>query len=412
LIKHNSKKFYMIQNSEIEQKAKEFQINTSNLQRDYVFGWLLSGIYSQTGLGDKLILKGGNALRKTYLRNTRFSKDLDFSVLDAVDPSDLIRQLQEVCNYAQDRSGVSFEADRTRIDKKPGFDNEQTQVYEARIYFKSFYGEEEIVLKVQLDVTTFDKIFLPIQSRPLIHPYSDENKCTAVIRCHKLEEILASKMNAALQRRKVTDLFDLVYSIIVNNEYDVSRPEVISTFLKKTIYESNPNIAKNLLLNVPVEEYRPFWQEIIAPVFSLFDFDRAITGFKDLVTGLFTFIPTPSFSPAPATYGGGYARLTRGFGASSVFSYFPSTERNVIIAAGRAQQLIRMVYDGVERLIEPYAFEYRVRKKDGRGMEYFWGWDTSGGTSGHIGIKMFIYDKIQSVSSTDIPFSPQFAIEL
>ncbi|RJQ29981.1 hypothetical protein C4565_01435 [Candidatus Parcubacteria bacterium] len=402
----------MIQNSEIEQKAKEFQINTSNLQRDYVFGWLLSGIYGQTRLGEKLILKGGNGLRKGYLRNTRFSKDLDFSVTDAVDPTVLSRQLQEVCNYAQDRSGVLFEADKTRIDKKPGFDNEQTQVYEARIYFKSFYGEEEIVLKVQLDVTTFDKIFLPVQSRPLIHPYSDEDKCTAVIRCHKLEEILASKMNAALQRRKVTDLFDLVYSIIINNDYDVSRPEVISTFLKKTIYESNPNTAKDLLLNVPVEEYRPFWQEIIAPVFSLFDFDRAVTSFKDLVTGLFTFIPSPAFSPAPATYGGGYARLTRGFDASAVFSYFPSAERNVIITAGRTQKLVRMVYDGAARLIEPYAFEYRIRKKDGRGMEYFWGWNLSGGKSGIPGIRKFISDKIQSVSETDISFSPRFAIEL
>src|SRR2546429_5976171 len=98
----------MITENEILQKAKEFQIDTSDLQRDYVFGWLLAGIYNHSPLRNQLILKGGNSLRKAYLRNTRFSKDLDFSVIDAVDPHTLIEQLNEVCSYAQDKSGVQF----------------------------------------------------------------------------------------------------------------------------------------------------------------------------------------------------------------------------------------------------------------------------------------------------------------
>ena len=48
----------MIKDIEIQQKAKEFQIDTSDLQRDYVFGWLLSGIYNKSPLSNQLILKG------------------------------------------------------------------------------------------------------------------------------------------------------------------------------------------------------------------------------------------------------------------------------------------------------------------------------------------------------------------
>jgi hypothetical protein len=62
--------------------------------------------------------------------------------------------------------------------------------------------------------------------------------------------------------------------------------------------------------------------------------------------------------------------------------------------------------------LEPYKLEYYVRKKDGQGLEYFWGWDTSGGKSGKIGIKQFICDKIQSVKATTQQLRPKFAVEL
>ena len=61
--------------------------------------------------------------------------------------------------------------------------------------------------------------------------------------------------------------------------------------------------------------------------------------------------------------------------------------------------MVQLSYDGYNRLVEPYKLEYYIRKKDGRGLEYFWGWDTSGGKSGKIGIKQFICDKIGSVKA-------------
>jgi len=68
----------MITKDEIDKKAKEYNINPSDVEKDYVFGWLLNALYSQSSLSNQLVLKGGNGLRKAYLPNTRFSKDLDF----------------------------------------------------------------------------------------------------------------------------------------------------------------------------------------------------------------------------------------------------------------------------------------------------------------------------------------------
>ena len=56
----------MIDAKEIETKAKEFEIHTSNVQRDYVFGWLLFGIFTTSGLKDKIFLKGGNRWIKNF----------------------------------------------------------------------------------------------------------------------------------------------------------------------------------------------------------------------------------------------------------------------------------------------------------------------------------------------------------
>jgi predicted nucleotidyltransferase component of viral defense system len=65
----------MITKSEIEAKSEAFGIHISNVERDYVFGWLLCAIYSASQLGRILVLKGGNCFRKGYFANTSRHKD-------------------------------------------------------------------------------------------------------------------------------------------------------------------------------------------------------------------------------------------------------------------------------------------------------------------------------------------------
>lgn len=37
------------------------------MERDFLFGWLLSGLFRESKLGQSLVPKGGNALPKGYL---------------------------------------------------------------------------------------------------------------------------------------------------------------------------------------------------------------------------------------------------------------------------------------------------------------------------------------------------------
>jgi len=393
----------MIDKKEIEAKSHELEIHTSSVQRDYVFGWLLSGIYrNENNLRNKLILKGGNCFRKAYFEHSRFSNDLDFSTQVELDLTELQSGINEACEYAGEKTGISFAIDKNIVAPKRGAD-EDNKFYEARVYFKGFYGEESYFIKVKLDVKEFDKIFLPLQTRNIIHSYSDATECRGEAVCLKLEELLASKLKALLQRRHSPDLYDFIYSVFFQNLLDINRLEVVKTFLKKTIYEPNPTVAKNLLLEIPFQTLKGFWnQYLVCPNQSLINFDEAESKFRSIIPELFLLLqPQPAYAFTGGGYGGGGYSL----------NYFPANYRNIIMEGGQLRKALRMVYDNLERQVEPYSLAYKIRK-DGVGREYFYGWDRTGGRSGNFTIKMYTVDKVQSIDLTDETFEPRFPIEL
>ncbi len=50
----------MITDQEVDKTAKEFELRPLDVQKDYVYGWLLKGIYERPALASQLVLKGGN----------------------------------------------------------------------------------------------------------------------------------------------------------------------------------------------------------------------------------------------------------------------------------------------------------------------------------------------------------------
>ena len=166
----------MIEREELVEKSEEFGLHISNVQRDYVFGWLLSGLYQEES-SNGLVLKGGNALRKAWLPETRFSDDLDFSTPGVLDPEQLLTRFNSVCRLVHARTGVRFDLDRNAIVKEQLIDASK-RVYKMRLYFNDFSGNaDHLTLKVRLDVTEGDRLHLPVQTRTLIHPYSDAADC-------------------------------------------------------------------------------------------------------------------------------------------------------------------------------------------------------------------------------------------
>jgi len=380
----------MIDIDEIKAKADEFGLHLSNVQRDYIFGWLIGGVFEVSALRDVVALKGGNALRKAYFPATRFSDDIDFTTTQGIDPDALLHELNDVCRFAEARTGVKFDLERNRIVGEQLIER-GTRIYKLRLYFRDFSGNaDHIPLKVKVDVTEFDRIHLPVQTRRLIHEYSDATDCAFDVRVIKLEEALADKLKCLIQRRYAYDLFDLVYGVFVNRELEVDRSELVQTFLRKTIFEPSPVAARDLLLGVPFDLVRGYWAKVVCPKPSLFSFESAVSMLRDGLIALF----------APFSWG-----------AHLAGAYFPAELRNPILQAGSDLTLLRVTYDGITRDVEPYSLVFKQRK-DGVAQEYFYGYDRTGGHTKGPSIKAFLQGGMQRIETTDIRFEPQFAVEL
>jgi hypothetical protein len=316
---------------------------------------------------------------------------LDFSSTSLIQEEQLVAELNGICGFVREQTGVTFETERNWVREKANSDKDR-RIFEGRLYFKDFYGNPHTTtIKVHLDVTEYDRIFLPVQDRFLIHPYSDGAQCNVPIKCHKLEELLASKLKCLLQRRHSFDLYDYVYSVFINRDIEVNRSELLQTFLKKTIFEPSPGVAKGLLLDLPLETFRAIWLKyIVCPAQSLFDFDIALGRFKENIEALFAGLHIDYYGQ---------------------IAFFPSHFRNMIMEAASDLKMLDITYDGQRRLIEPYSLAFK-RRKDGFGQEYFYAFDTTGGRSSGPGLKSFLHPKIQALAVAERLFEPRYPIEL
>lgn len=378
----------MISHNEIEAKAKEFEIHIANLERDYVFGWLLYGVFTASGLKDEIFLKGGNALRKGYFENTRFSNDLDFGIPGDIEQDRLLNEINKVCDFVQEKSQIKFIKEDNIIEEKftatdtpiPGL-----RVYEVRVYFKDFQGNaEHLRIKISMDITRFDKVLLPIQIVPLIHPYSDAGNLACNIRCMKLEEIIATKLKCLLQRQHAPDLFDYVYSIKILGG-NLNKEEVVRTLIQKTIFDRNPYVLKKILLKTSFDYFREFWDKtLICAKKFMFDVEDAISTFTTDLDDLFKIYSDNGFA---------------------TFAYFGPELRMPIMKAAREQTLLKVRYKGEDRIVEPYSLKY-LQRRDGQQREYFYGYNCSGG-SNPPGIRCFVSENFQLIENTDDKFTPR-----
>ena len=377
----------MIERTEIESKAGEFDILHPNVERDYVFGWLLKSIYENDYLRTRLVFKGGNCLRKAFYADTRFSADLDFSAREAIDAERMGQEINSACLEAQVACGVEFIIARNTFVVGPMVDATRRS-FKGKVYFADFFGNQnDLTISIKLDVTEFDRLHLPPATRRLIHPYSDAAVCAVDLQCMALEEIIASKLKCLIQRRHSHDLFDLVYATFIDRSIEIDRALVVRTFLNKTIFNASPGAAKNILLGIPMTFFGGVWERYIkCPKSTRFGFDRAVEGFNDSIESLFTGVST-------------------GHWGEQLF--FGSEHRNLIMEAGAERRLMQISYHGVQRVIEPYALSYK--KAEGKpAREYFYAHDRTRGDQ----IKTFLNTDVVALEILDEKFEPRHEVEL
>lgn len=384
----------MISEDEVKQTAIIQGVTVAQIEKDYVMGWLLWGIY-RNHVGLNLVLKGGNCLRKIYFPETRFSDDLDFTAIRFGSVETFKGQLANICTDVEKASGIRFFHDRLNVSLLDT-PHDTLKALDGRVYFQGFAGDANVSFRIKFDVSEFEKIVLPVQKHNILHPYSDALACNIKVFSYSLEEVLAEKLRSWIQRTRSRDLYDLV-RIIQSDSVTFSRLNVMKAFFKKSLFKNIPAVAKEeLLSNEKFQIVESHWDaSIVCSKAAMILIGNAVNTFKQFVELLFN-------SDVLLQLGALDGRMN-----GHISSRISAAIREPIINAGKARKLIRLKYDHKDRDIEPYALKYEIRKKDGNGFEYFYGWDRTRGNH----IKKFFLHEIQAVSIINEVFTPKYPVE-
>ncbi len=207
----------MIFQSEIIKISREKGLPKSTIDKDWVLGHFLAGIYSLPDLQDSLIFKGGTCLKKCWFKDYRFSEDLDFTSLS----KDFVltqEHIQQICQYVLDKSGIEMHP----FSIRPLLHKNILVGYEAQILFwGADHRQNEVPptkdrwhSKIKMEITLFEKMMFKPEIRPVYHTYSDQLQPEDLqIPCYSIEEVLAEKMRALIQRSYTAprDYYDLWY---------------------------------------------------------------------------------------------------------------------------------------------------------------------------------------------------------
>jgi uncharacterized protein len=187
----------VIHQNVIKRRADEDGLSAFAVERDYVLAHSLTAI-SERDREQRLVFKGGTALRLCHFENYRYSADLDFSLTGKVDAEGATRLIAEALVECRERIGFSsLELD----DRTP-----------PRIAYVGPLGAKPRFVKLDLaaDELVEDTTNLPINPR---YEDQEEGRC----RVYTLEEIAAEKLRCVMQRLQCRDLYDLHELLVVNN---------------------------------------------------------------------------------------------------------------------------------------------------------------------------------------------------
>ena len=185
----------MIPQREIKEKARELRVPVSTIERDYAQNWILKNLSSMD-----IALKGGTGIRKAYIENYRFSDDLDFTLLSDIKREEIEERIMESVRKSGEESGIFFSNDLAIKENKNGF--------EMNVYFRITQREANLTrIKIDLTKETSEKILLPLNILPIIHPYAGD--FSSSVKVYALEEIMAEKIRSLFQRTRPRDLYDV-----------------------------------------------------------------------------------------------------------------------------------------------------------------------------------------------------------
>ncbi|MBL8676235.1 MAG: nucleotidyl transferase AbiEii/AbiGii toxin family protein [Alphaproteobacteria bacterium] len=206
----------MIDAEEIKEAAGRLSLDPRVIEKDYVIGWVLAGIYNHPLLSPAWLFKGGTCVKKCFFDTERMSEDLDFTLItdEQINVDFLKLAFAEVSEWVYEQSGINIAADAKQVPLYIDiYENPRgNQACQARIYYRGPLKYQYSAAKIKLDLTADEKLVQPSVRVGVDHPYSDFNPDLFYAQSYSFAELFSEKIRALGERARpgARDLYDVV----------------------------------------------------------------------------------------------------------------------------------------------------------------------------------------------------------
>ncbi len=395
----------MIDRRELLATAGNLSLLPNVVEKDYVLGWVLAGIYNHQELTDKWVFKGGTCLKKCYFETYRFSEDLDFTLTDEshLNVEFLSTTFREIAEWVYEQSGIELPADKVFFEV---FRNKRDRpVGQGRLSYRGpIAPSSDDLPRIKLDLTSDEVLALPPIDRQVSHPYSDAPEGGIMTRCYSYEEVFAEKVRALAERARPRDLYDVV-NLFRHDEFHPAAPVIHDTLAKKCAFKGIP--FPSIVTLAPLhEELVVDWPLMLAHQLPSLP---PVEAFWSELPALFAWIEEGRPRPVPAAYplAAGDIVIRPPAGTLSVPGMVSTAPIEVIRFAASNRLCVELHYTDEQgkrsvRIIEPYSLR---RTQAGDIVLHAVRSDNQQHRSYRI-------DRIRGARATQRPYAPRYAIEL
>lgn len=395
----------MIDRRELLASAGNLGLLPNVVEKDYVLGWLLAGIFNHAGLKESWVFKGGTCLKKCYFETYRFSEDLDFTLSDEshLRLDFLTETFREIGGWIYEQTGIELPPEKVQFEV---FQNRRSRTTgQGRISYRGPIAPSSGDLpRIKLDLTLDEVLVLPPVSRLVSHPYSDGPEGGMHARCYSYEEVFAEKVRALAERARPRDLYDVI-NLFRHDEFHPAAAVIRDTLSKKCAFKGIPFPMLATLL--------PLREELEADWVVMLDHQLPalppVEAFWTELPALFAWLEAGVRPASLAAYpmGAGDVVLRPPAGSFSIPGMASSAPIEVIRFA--ASNRLRVELDYVDekgsrgtRIIEPYSL-----RRTQAGEIVLHAIRADGGAH-----RSYRVERIRGAKATKQSFTPRYAIEL
>ncbi len=239
----------MLDKKELEKFRAILGFNLAQIEKDYLQHLFL--LFLSRQIRNELVFKGGTALQKIYGLN-RFSRDLDFTLNKEIEVDQLIKKISvDISNF-----GFTSKIDYLKKGNS-----------RLRIKGPLYDGTDRTIASLRIEISLRKDLLLEADLKEIVPIYTDMQPYLILVM--NIEEILAEKIRAILQREKARDVYDMWFLLRKNVRVDFN-------LINKKLEPLGLKFNKNMFLK-KIKIVNKIWEK------ELLEYISVVPKFEDVL---------------------------------------------------------------------------------------------------------------------------------